>query len=407
MTKREEKTFLLVGTAALFAGFDQNVYGLAIPQIQASLHIPENEVGLTVSIFRLAAIVAMALSLSADIVGRRRLLLITIFGQAAFTLATAFAHTYPQFLWMQVLTRVFGYSEEMLCGVVVVEEVAANVRGWAAGTLAAMDYLGAGVASLCFAFVTILPGHWRALYVIGGCSMLFVALLRRQLPETKRFQVRNEQVQKMHQRIGAAVDMARRVIREYPGRIAIILIIVAAWGFAIGPATVLGSKYLQTTLGFKPWQTTAFMLPGGLLALGLNIITGRASDRFGRKLVVFIMMALSGTAFAGFYSGFQGWIVAPMWIAAFYAFFTADSLMGGFALEIVPTAYRATVGGIRYTVEIMMGGLALGLEGVWYDHFHAHGPAISMALLAIPISLIALLFLPEPAGRTLEDISHA
>ena len=116
------------------------------------------------------------------------------------------------------------------------------------------------------------------------------------------------------------------------------------------------------------------MLPGGLFALGLNIITGRASDRLGRKLVVFVMMALCGAAFAGFYSGIHSWLVVPLWITAFYAFFTADSLMAGFALEIIPTAYRATVGGFRYTVEIMMGGLSLALEGVFYDHFHGHGP---------------------------------
>ncbi|HEY5337997.1 MAG TPA: MFS transporter [Rhizomicrobium sp.] len=407
MTRREERIFLLVGMAALFAGFDQNVYGFAISQIQVSLHIPENEIGLTVTFFRFAAIAAMGLSLCADIVGRRRLLLFTIFGQAAFTLATAFAQTYPQFVWLQVFTRVFGYSEEMLCAVVVVEEVAANVRGWAAGTLASLDYLGAGFASLFFAFVNILPGHWRAMYVIGGLSLFFVAFLRRRLPETKRFEIRSEEVQKLGARIGGALDMVRRLMREYPGRLLLIFIIVGAWGFAIGPATVLGNKYMQQTLGFAPWQTTALVIPGGLFALYLNILTGRASDRFGRKLVVFIMMALCGFAFAGFYSGLKGWAIAPIWVAAFYSFFTADSLMGGFALEIVPTAYRATVGGLRYTVEIMMGGLALGLEGLWYDHFHAHDPAISVALLAIPISLVGVLFLPEPAGRVLEDISHA
>jgi MFS family permease len=407
MTKREERTFLLVGVAALFVGFDQNVYGLAIPQIQASLHIPENEVGLTVTFFRFAAIIAMGLALSADIVGRRRLLLITIFGQAAFTLATAFAQAYPQFVWLQVFTRIFSYSEEILCGVVIVEEVAANVRGWAAGTLAALTYLGAGVASLFFAAVTILPGHWRALYVIGGLSLFFVAIMRRWLPETKRFEIRHEEVQKMHERIGGAFDMARRVAREYPGRIALILVIVAAWGFAIAPATVLGSKYIQQSLGFKPWQTTVTMLPGGLLALGLNILTGRASDHLGRKRVVVLMMTISGLAFAGFYSGIHSWLVVPLWIVAFYAFFTADSLMAGFALEIIPTAYRATVGGMRYTVEILMGAVSLGLEGVFYDIFHGHGPAIAVCLASIPIAVVGVLFLPEPAGKVLEDISHA
>src|SRR6185312_1853141 len=61
MTWRQERVFLLVGVAALFAGYDLNIYGLAIPQIQASLHIPENQIGLTVSYFRLAALVALVL----------------------------------------------------------------------------------------------------------------------------------------------------------------------------------------------------------------------------------------------------------------------------------------------------------------------------------------------------------
>ncbi len=123
MTWRQERIFLLVGAAAFFAGYDQNVFGLAIPQIQASLHIPENQVGLTVSYFRLATIVALLIAASADLVGRRRLLLITLFGQGLFTLATAFAPDYGSFVLAQFLTRVFGYAEEMLCFVVIAEEV--------------------------------------------------------------------------------------------------------------------------------------------------------------------------------------------------------------------------------------------------------------------------------------------
>lgn len=407
MTRREERVFLLVGMAALFAGFDQNIYGFAIPQIQASLHIPENEIGLTVTYFRIATLVAMVLALSADIVGRRRLLLFTIFGQAAFTLATAFSQTYGQFVWLQVLTRVFGYAEEMLCIVVIVEEVAAAVRGWAAGTLAALTYTGAGLASLCFAAVNILPGHWRALYVIGGFSMFFLAFLRRRLPETKRFEIRHQEVEKLHARIGGAMDMVRRIVREYPGRILLIALVVGAWGFAIGPGTVLAASYLQKTLHYAPWQASALMIPGGLLALWLNILTGRLSDRFGRRLMVCLMMSLSGAAYVVFFSGIQGWIVPALWIAAFFGFFSADSLIRSFSAEIMPTAYRATIGGFAYAAEIMSGGVALGLEGKWYDYFHAHGPAISVSLLAIPIALAGILFLPEPAGRPLEDISHA
>jgi MFS family permease len=407
MTQTQERTFLLVGMAALFAGFDQNIYGFAIPQIQASLHIPENQIGLTVTWFRVATFAAMLLSMTADIVGRRRLLLFTIVGQAAFTLATAWSQTYAQFVWLQVLARVFGYAEEMLCYVVIVEEVISSARGWAAGTLAGLTYFGAGFAALFFAAVNILPGHWRALYVIGGLTMVFVAFLRRALPETKRFAIRHNEVEKLHARIGGGLDLFRRMLRDYPLRILLIFICVGAWGFAIAPASVLAATYLQKTLGFAPWQTTALLIPGGLIALWLNVLMGRASDRIGRKRVVFAMMALCGVAYAVFYSGLRGWAIPPVWVIAFFGFFTADSLARGLTVELVPTAYRATMGGIAYCVEVFSGGIALALEGVWYDRFHAHAPAISLALAAIPISLLALVFLPEPAGRTLEDISHA
>ena len=75
----------------------------------------------------------------------------------------------------------------MLCFVVIAEEVAAGARGWANGTISALDFTGAGLASLVFAAVNILPYGWRALYVIGAVPLFLVAYLRRSLPETKRF----------------------------------------------------------------------------------------------------------------------------------------------------------------------------------------------------------------------------
>ncbi len=187
MVWRQERVFLLVG-AAFFAGYDQNVFGFAAQYvIQASLHIPENELGLTVSYFRLAAIVAMLLAASADLVGRRRLLLITICGQGLFTFATAFAPDYASFVWAQGLTRVFGSAEEMLCFVVIAEEVSSASRGWATGTISALYYLGAGIASLMFGMISFLPYDWRALYIIGALPLFLVAYLRRNLPETQRF----------------------------------------------------------------------------------------------------------------------------------------------------------------------------------------------------------------------------
>src|ERR1700722_15306193 len=144
LPRRQEVVFLLVGTTILFSGYDLNVFGLALPQIQKALHIPEDQAALTVTWFRLATLAALFIAPLADLFGRRRLLLFTVFGEALFTMASAFAQTYPEYVWLQIFTRPFGYCEEMLCFVVIAEEIDEKARGWSIGTLGAMNGTGAG-----------------------------------------------------------------------------------------------------------------------------------------------------------------------------------------------------------------------------------------------------------------------
>jgi putative MFS transporter len=403
---RQELVFLLVGTTLLFSGYDLNVYGLALPQIQHELHIPEDMVGTTVSLFRIAALPALLIALTADIFGRRRLLLFTVLGEALLTLATSFAQDFNQFVWLQVLTRVFGYSEELLCFVVIAEEVDERVRGWGSGMLGAMGATGAGLASLVFAAVTILPYGWRSMYFIGGATLLILAYYRKYLPETHRFQVRKKELEALGSKTRATLDAVRRLIHEYPGRLMAVVIMMFSFGFGIGPATVLMSKYMQSSLGYSPGQVTLVYVGGGFISTVGSIAAGRFSDRLGRKTVLFFCAATSGTFFAAFYSGIHGTYVPIFWILALFGFLSSDALMAGTAVEIFPTAYRATIAGIRYFFSVTGGALGLWLEGTFYDWFGAHGPAISLPLAAVPIALVAILCLPEGSGKKLEELSH-
>lgn len=405
LPRRQELVFLLVGLTLLFSGYDLNVFGLALPQIQASLHIPEDMAGATVSFFRLAAIPALAMALSADVFGRRRLLLVTVFGEALLTVATAFAPNYGAFVGLQVGARVFGYAEELLCFVVIVEEIETGVRGWASGTLGALNAFGAGLAAIAFAAINVLPHGWRALYVIGGGTLFILAYYRRWLPETTRFEVRRQELARLGSKTSAALDALSRLVREHPGRLALLVLGVGGFGYAEGPATVLMAKYLQQTHHYAPAQVTLLYVPGGLVALAGNILAGRISDRIGRRRVLMACATVSGLAFAVFYSGLGGWVLPPMWVVAIFGYLAADALLAALAVEIFPTAYRATVSGIRYFTVILSGAIGLALEGVLYDRFGGHGPAIAVSLLAMPLALIGIFFLPEPAGKVLEEIS--
>ena len=84
--------------------------------------------------------------------------------------------------------------------------------------------------------------------MIGAVPLFLVAYMRRRLPETKRFEVREHEVEKLSSRI------ASRARHDAPPRprasptAGHILVAVGAFGFAIWPAEFLGPKYLQIGL---------------------------------------------------------------------------------------------------------------------------------------------------------------
>jgi MFS family permease len=406
LTAEQSRNFFLVGVAALFAGYDLSIFSFVIPQVLSEFAIPANMAAPTVSVFRLAAIPAMALCASADLIGRRKLLLFTILGQALGTAATAFAGDYTQFVAAQIITRIFGYTEEMLCFVVIAEIMAQHSRGWSTGMLITFYWLGGGIASLAFSFINILPHGWRAIYIFGTLPLLLVAYMRRNLNETQRFVEQSRHIQQgTVAKTKEAIVLLKRLAREHPRRVIAIMLAVIGFGFAVTPATVLASTYLQTTLHYSPGQVTMLVIPGGLLALLFNLLAARYSDRFGRKSMVLITAVLCIAGFVLFYNAPGGWLVPAGWVMGFFGFFAADALLAGFAMEIVPTDYRAMVGGLRYLLEIGAGAISLLLEGFIYDNLGGHGPAATVCLLSVPLTLIALLFLPEPAGKSLEELT--
>ena len=200
--------------------------------------------------------------------------------------------------------------------------------------------------------------------------------------------------------------MTRRLMHEHPRRLATILIFVGAFGFAIWPAAVLGPKYLQDTLHYSPPQAAVLTICGGLIAVIFNILMGKLSEKIGRRVVVFFACAAATVGYGIFFSGIHLAVCrAICGSLGFFGFLCADSMFAGFAAEIMPTAYRATVSGLRYLTGILAGAVSLALEGKFYDWLGGHGYAVICAMAAMPIAMAAILFLPEPAGRTLEDIA--
>src|SRR5262249_11039845 len=158
--------------------------------------------------------------------------------------------------------------------VVIAEEFGERTRGWAIGQLGALAALGAGGAALVFGFVTLLPFGWRAIYVIGAIPLLWLLRARRLLPETRRFRAR----QSPSTRIAPLASL----VRNYPGRLALLVCVAVPYSFAVTSAVLFVSKVLQDTHGWQPWQVTVLTIGAGAVAILGNVAAGTLSDRFGR-----------------------------------------------------------------------------------------------------------------------------
>jgi putative MFS transporter len=391
------RLLLLVGAGTVIANYDVALYGMALHQIQTSFGIPENEIADVNAMFRLGVIPAMMLTYLADVIGRRTLLLLTLLGASIATVWTSFAQTREEFIAAQLLARAFIYSEELICVVVIAEELNERVRGWGIGVLGALGGLGAGLAAGAFASVNILPYGWRALYFLGAIPLLYLLWLRRRLPETKRF------ASSEHKREYLRPILA--LFANYPGRMALLIAMAIPAAFASANIVTFQSKFLQSEHGWHPAQVAIMVIVGGLVAILGATTAGTLSDRYGRRAVLSVAILIFLACFGSFYGFASGPVLIPLWIAGIFAFLMCDVLIGALSAELFPTSHRSLASAVRYTVWILAGAFALYLEGPLYDRVGTHGIAIALLVLPAPLAIIPIWFLPEPAKKSLEEIS--
>ena len=80
-------------------------------------------------------------------------------------------------------------------------------------------------------------------------------------------------------------------------------------------------------------------------------------------------------------------------------------LHSALATELFPTAYHSTAAGVREAVGTAGASLGLGILSLLYAATGSNSGSITWLLLLTPISPLILLFIPETAGRELEEIA--
>lgn len=406
LPREQRLLLLLVGSSLFINNYDLGIFALALPQIQASLAIPEQSIGFYTGIIRFGVLLAFPLAFMADIVGRRRLLLLTISGMTVATVLTAFARNDMQFLVLQTAARCFSYAEDMLCYVIVAEEIDARMRGWALGRLAALGTLGYGLSSLLYTQIGLLPHGWRDFYVIGASGLVVIMLARRQLRETQRFidlrAARGAVRRSFSEHLVPIVSLAR----AYPGRFAALVGTTVPYSFGLSATFAFISKFLQENHGYTPGQVGTLQFFGGALAILGFFVAGRVSDLVGRRRVLMVCIPIVTALFYVFYLTGDPRLLVASWIGALFTYFASEVTLSALGSELFPTSYRSTSAAARGVINTTAGILGLAAESALYPLVGSHAIAVVILLAVAPFAIIpVLIFLPETAKRSLEDIA--
>jgi putative MFS transporter len=405
LTRREWNVLGLVSLVSLFETYDVYLFSLNLAHIQRELGIGEAQLGGLGGLVRAGALGAVLVTLAADRLGRRRLLVFTALAYTLLTGATALAPSTFWFVAFQLLARVFSAAEGMLAVVVIAEEFDARHRGWGIGALGAITACGGGLAALAFAFVEWLPYGWRALYAVGLVPLAALAWWRRAMPETERFlalaRARSDGL-----RAAPAFAPLGALLRGHPRRLLALAGAAFLATLVIAPAVFFAPKYLQDVHGWSPGAVAMLNFLGGAFAIVANPLAGRLSDRRGRRPVTALFLLGAALLAVSFYLG-PAWLLGPLWAAMMFATMGGETTLAAYGAELFPTAYRSTASGARAFVSTLgtVGGLAA--VSLLYPWVGSNWRAIALlGALALLSPLLVWLAFPETSGRSLEDIAE-
>jgi MFS family permease len=400
-TRRQWRVFGIAATAGFFDNYDRALLSLALKQIQQGLGIAEARLGAMLSSIRLGYLLSLMVTPFADVFGRRRLLLYTIVGYTIFTGLSALAPSQAYFVTCQIFARGLAGAEGTVALVILTEEVAAGVRGWAVGYLGALIAVGYGLAAGVFAFVNVIPFGWRGLFAIALVPLVLIVPLRRALPESQRF----EREKLAGVRPTNVLQPLAALFRSYPGRLSMLTSVQFLAQMGGNSAGAFLPKYLQEAHHWRPGQVSSLFIFAGALGILGNIVAGRMSDRVGRRKLGGAFLFLAPVFAMLVFTTGSNWVIL-FWILQLFFDTASGTILSAYSAELFPTAYRSTAGSALTVAGTAGGALGLFFEGILYGVTGSHWIAIRYLTVFWMLSpIIVFTFFPETAGRELEEIS--
>lgn len=420
----------LLGSLFVFDLVDLNSFAYAAPALRTQWHLSIGGVGTITSAgfvgMFAGAIVGGRLS---DRIGRRPVLIGATFFYSLFSLLTAFA-TGP---WSLGVLRVLtGFGLQAMTGVLLVwvsEMFPRALRGRYQSLLLAIGLAGVPIAAWVARVVVPLgPGSWRWLFVLGALGAVGGVVAVRILPESVRWRAAHgpgggeaELVAKLEAQAeqltgrplpppvpdrpvvpGKMTELLRGATlrKTVVAALACVFLILSYYGFSSWVPTLLVQRGYTTaqSLTFSSILAIA-AVPGALLAAPIVDRFERKTVIFGLELVVAVLLLLFGliaNPVTIIVCGFGAAMFMQTGVAALYTYIA----------EVFPLHLRGLGSGIANGSGRLAGVLGGVLVAALYSGLGLPAVYIYLAIAALAMGLVMLLFGERTTKRRLEEIER-
>jgi AAHS family 3-hydroxyphenylpropionic acid transporter len=278
---------MLCAAAALFEGFDNQSMGVAAPRLALEFALTDAQKGLLFSAATFGLFLGAALGgRAADVVGRKRTLIVSLLLFGVCSYLTAIAAGFGTLIAARLLTGL-GLGGAMPNYIALSSEVSHPMRRVSSVTLVMAAMPMGGAISGLIALGAQWGWGWRLIFYVGGTGPVLLALLMlRALPESDSRPATHERVERVSAALFAA-NRAATTLLLWVGFFftQLVLLLMLNWL----PSLIVGLGFSRTEAS---WASVCFNVSG---AIGASVL-GRLQA--GRRRRVWVVLTYAGMAAA-------------------------------------------------------------------------------------------------------------
>jgi MFS family permease len=336
----------------------------------------------------------------ADYLGRKRSMTLTILAYSLLTGISALSWDWVSFAVFRFLVGLAIGSEWATGASIMAELWPAHARGKGGAFLQAGYPIGSILASgVWLAIGTSGPDAWRYMYLIGVLPALIVFWIRRNIPESPRWEESNRRRRAAYdlRRQGAALEgedaalvrftlvdlFAEGAVRSrlFLTFVMSLSVTIGYWGVSTFVPSYVGSVATAAGLPAQRYAALAGLVQNLGALMGFSCF-GFLADAYGRKDIHVLLFAFAVYGF--FIQGAFSW--TPIWLP-----------------ELFPTRMRATAAGFIFNAPRLISAIAPLIAGTLIVGLGGYGKAATIIGSFYILGLIAVPFLPETKGKPLPE----